>query len=98
MTVVSQKVTNPLTGLVVRVAHLLLAAAGLVACLYTLAVIPPTETSFYPRCLSHSLTGLNCPGCGTTRALHALLNGRIVQALAYNPLAFMLLPAIGWFL
>jgi len=96
MTTVNPKKKKPQTYLVVRVGLVLIAAAGVVAGVYTLAVVPPTESSFYPRCISHSLTGLNCPGCGTTRALHALLNGRLVQALAYNPLAFIILPAVGW--
>ena len=35
----------------------------------------PSTHGFYPVCLFHSLTGLNCPGCGMTRALYALLHG-----------------------
>jgi hypothetical protein len=40
----------------------------------------------------HSLTGLNCPGCGATRAVHALLHGDLRQALAYNVVFVFLLP------
>src|SRR5262249_13310082 len=58
----------------------------------------PTEDSFYPRCLFHTLTGLHCPGCGTTRCLHALLHGDPIQALAYNVLAVLALPfLLVWF-
>jgi hypothetical protein len=39
---------------------------------------------------------MHCPGCGTTRALHALLNGRLTQALAYNALIFLVLPVLAW--
>jgi hypothetical protein len=75
---------------------LLLAAAGTVAAVYLVARVPPTDESFYPRCMLHSLTGLHCPGCGTTRAVHAFLNGNITQALAYNALAFVLVPVLVW--
>src|ERR1043166_3363337 len=46
----------------------------------------PTEYTFYPRCLLFLLTGLHCPGCGSTRCAAALLHGDIEQAFAYNPL------------
>ena len=71
----------------------LVAAAGGA---FVLTVVPPGNDTFYPRCQLHSLTGLHCPGCGTTRALHSILNGRIEQALAYNALAFIVLPVVGW--
>jgi hypothetical protein len=40
-------------------------------------------------------TGLHCPGCGLTRAVHAALNGNFSQALAYNVLAPLLLPLVA---
>lgn len=78
----------------------LLAFAGLAVAvgLYVLAVVPPTQSSIYPGCQLYQLTGLHCPGCGTTRALHALLNADPEQALAYNPFAFVALPLLAWFL
>jgi heme A synthase len=42
----------------------------------------------------HSVTGLHCPGCGTTRSLHSLLNGHFTQSLAYNPLTLIVLPVV----
>ena len=90
--------SHPQTRTLVRLVLALLAVAGAAGGVSLLAVIPPTETSFYLRCQLHTLTGLHCPGCGTTRALHALLNGRIEQALAYNSLAFIILPILGWLL
>lgn len=74
---------------------LLFAAAGLAGGLILLAVEPPTNDSWYPRCQFHSATGLHCPGCGTTRSLHAALNGHVLQSLAYNALAWVVLPIVG---
>ena len=39
------------------------------------------------------LTGYKCPGCGTQRAIHALLHGDVAGAFRYNAL---LLVAIPW--
>ena len=46
--------------------------------------LDPVETPFFPRCPLHALTGLQCPGCGTARALHAALHGRFAEALRFN--------------
>ena len=45
-----------------------------------------------PGCLFHRLTGLHCPGCGMTRASHALLHGHLAAAFRFNPLGMILLP------
>lgn len=55
----------------------------------------PASGGFYPVCLFHRLTGLNCPGCGGTRSLHALLHGNVSLALKDNALFLFLLPAIA---
>src|ERR1043165_5055849 len=46
----------------------------------------PATHHFYPVCQFHRLTGLNCPGCGMTRALYALLHGDFAEALRDNAL------------
>jgi hypothetical protein len=56
---------------------------------------PPMESSFYPTCYFHALTGLHCPGCGATRAVYALLHGHLTEALHQNVLAVCALPFIG---
>lgn len=52
---------------------------------------------FFPGCVFHRLTGLFCPGCGATRALHDLVHGDIVGAWAMNPF-FVIVVAAGLFL
>jgi len=55
----------------------------------------PYHRGFYPVCLFHKLTGLNCPGCGMTRALHALLRGQFLRALHDNALFVFTLAAVA---
>lgn len=55
--------------------------------------IDPTTSTVFPRCTFLTLTGYKCPGCGSQRAIHALLNGDIKGALGYNA---MLIVAIPW--
>ena len=47
-----------------------------------------------PPCPSHWLTGLYCPGCGATRALHALLHGDLEKAFSMNPVFVMAMPVV----
>lgn len=54
--------------------------AGLL-CVYLF--IDPAK-SFMPRCIMKQLTGLSCPGCGSQRFVHALLNGHVAEAVSYN--------------
>ena len=58
--------------------------------------INPETSSLFSPCIFHSLTGLYCPGCGTTRAVHQLLNGNFAQAFSFNPLMLLLLPFLGY--
>ena len=61
----------------------------------------PSTHTFYPICQFHRLTGLNCPGCGATRAAYALLHGHLLVALQDNALFLFLLVGMGvrgvWF-
>jgi len=46
-----------------------------------------------PPCPLQALTGLYCPGCGSTRCLHALAQLDVAGAMAMNPLLVLsLLP------
>jgi hypothetical protein len=53
----------------------------------------PATHGFYPVCLFHRWTGLNCPGCGGTRAVYALLHGHFQRALKDNALFIVSLGA-----
>jgi hypothetical protein len=55
----------------------------------------PSTHGFYPVCMFHALTGLNCPGCGATRALYALLHGNVRLAVKDNVLFVVLLAVLA---
>lgn len=57
-----------------------------------LFVFDPVTSGLFVPCPFHALTGLYCPGCGTTRALHQLVHGNLSRAFGYNPLAILSLP------
>jgi len=52
----------------------------------------PARYGWYPSCPFHAWTGLACPGCGATRALHQLLHGHLLAALRLNALVALALP------
>ena len=57
-----------------------------------LLCFPPDRYAFYPRCPVYTYLHLQCPGCGTTRALAALLHGHLIDALRFNPLTILIAP------
>ena len=60
----------------------ILAPVIFIVCVY----ICTKEQSSFGSCIFYNLFGLYCPGCGGTRALRALCNGRVVLSLWYHPL------------
>lgn len=50
---------------------------------------------FLPRCLLNDATGLYCPGCGNTRAAHALMHGDLMEALRQNAYTIIALPFLA---
>lgn len=60
------------------------------------AAVDPGEPGHYPTCPFLWSTGLYCPGCGSMRMVHALTHGHLEEAFGRNPLAFLLLPVIGY--
>ena len=75
-----------------------LAMLGASACVaMPLYLADPSKAGFFPRCPIHALTGLYCAGCGTTRALHALLHCNMSAAIRFNPLSVLLLPVLSYY-
>src|ERR1700679_1874533 len=56
---------------------------------------PPTQYSLYPQCPIHEFLHLQCPGCGTTRAIAAVLHGHFAEAMHFNALTTLLLPFVA---
>ena len=70
--------------------------ASAVVAVVALAIIyyrfNPAKYSFFPKCPFHSLTGLDCPGCGSQRAFFFLLHGNIADAMRKNLLLVISIP------
>ena len=62
---------------------------GLLAGCVVLYLFNPSRYGFYPVCEFHELTGLNCPGCGGTRAAYELLHGHWLKSLHENALLLL---------
>jgi hypothetical protein len=60
---------------------------------FMLFAFNPATSKLFPPCPFRALTGLNCPGCGTLRALHQLLHGNLRAAFRLNPL---MLVSLAW--
>ena len=70
----------------------LLTAIGAVSAFITVRQIDPSGSNIFPVCPFHAMTGLNCPGCGATRGMHALLNGDVLTALHFNAMLIVFVP------
>jgi hypothetical protein len=68
-----------------------LAAIAAAGCTY-IALVDPNQSSAYPQCPLRALTGYDCPGCGLTRAVSALMQGDVGRAIDHNVLVVVLLP------
>jgi len=81
-----------------RARRLRLAAIAVtgVAAAVVLYLFRPGGVDIYPPCPFHALTGLHCPGCGTLRALHALLHGEVMAALGFNALTVLAIPFLAY--
>ena len=52
------------------------------------------SNQFFPKCPFRLITGMQCPGCGSTRAFYQLLHLHPVAAFKLNPLMILTLPFI----
>ncbi len=73
-----------------KIAVLTIALSGFIAIYY---LFNPSQVVFIP-CPLYFTTGLYCPGCGSQRAIHALLHVDIVSAFRFNPLMVLTMPIL----
>lgn len=77
-----------------------LVASGMLLCLVAavilLRVFDPASSRLFPPCPVHYFTGFYCPGCGSLRAVHQLLQGHLHAAWAMNPLSVLLSPFLAY--
>ena len=66
-------------------------AAGVLA-----HVVNPARDHWLPKCPFHELTGMWCPGCGSTRAACALAHGNVADAFRHNVLFLPALAFLVW--
>lgn len=62
--------------------------AGLTSVAYV-GLVDPSEPGHYPTCPFLAVTGFNCPGCGSLRAVHAMTRGDVAAAADFNLLAVL---------
>lgn len=67
-----------------RIIIISVAAIAIIAFLLTYLLFDPTAYEIFPKCQFLAYTGLKCPGCGSQRAIHALLNGKLCEAMKFN--------------
>jgi len=72
-----------------------LAGGLLTGGLVFLYFLNPSETKFFPPCPFRLATGWYCPGCGSLRAIHNLLHGRLMAALSLNLLMVVSIPVVA---
>ncbi|MDB9712729.1 DUF2752 domain-containing protein [Flavobacteriaceae bacterium] len=65
---------------------------GILAILYK--TYNPIDYIYFPKCPIRELTGLECPGCGSQRAVHHLLNFDIFNAIKENVILVVSIPYI----
>ncbi|NPA37837.1 MAG: DUF2752 domain-containing protein [Chlorobi bacterium] len=65
---------------------------GLTLLVFIYKVYNPVENNFFPKCPFRELTGYKCPGCGSQRAVHHLLNFDIRDAMRENIMLVLSIP------
>ena len=74
-----------------RIKRVIIISTSLLAagCVYAVFF---SKTGIGIPCIFRKITGLMCPGCGTTRMLVSLLKLDFVSAWSYNPVVLCMLP------
>ena len=77
-----------------RIIILTCAATCLMVAVWVYFSVDPASSRLFPRCLFLEVTGYKCPGCGSQRAIHALLNGDVASAWRMNAMLVASLPLL----
>ena len=70
------------------------ACIAIAAAATTYYLFDPAEAAWMPHCLWKTLTGTDCPGCGSQRMMHALMHGDLARAWHANAFALCMIPFI----
>lgn len=70
------------------------AALALGGCVAVAVLDPASRAEVAPGCPFRLLTGLDCPGCGGTRALYALTQGQVATSMSHNLLVWLVAPLL----
>lgn len=73
----------------------ILLTAACVGLVLTYSRFSPENSTWFPKCIFLQLTGLKCPGCGSQRVAHSLLNLNIHKAFEANAFLVLSLPYIA---
>lgn len=63
-------------------------------CIILISVFKIPVIKMIPPCSFYEKFGYYCPGCGGTRAVLALLSGKVIDSLCYHP--FVLYAAVSY--
>lgn len=55
---------------------------------------PESADGIYPKCIFKAATGLDCPGCGSSRCAYDIVHLDFWAAFKHNPLAFIAIPSL----
>ncbi|MBQ9584384.1 MAG: DUF2752 domain-containing protein [Muribaculaceae bacterium] len=81
-----------------RVFSIILVVIIVMAVVGVYMLINPATSHLFPKCIFLKLTGFKCPGCGSQRFFHSLLNGDLRMAAHYNAFLFGAIPIIALYL
>ena len=73
----------------------ILLTAACVGLVFTYSRFSPEDSTWFPKCIFLQLTGLKCPGCGSQRVVHTLLDRNIHKAFEANAFLVLSLPYIA---
>lgn len=71
-----------------------LGAAGLAALVLLYFDNPSDKGTIFPPCPTNYISDIYCPGCGSLRAMHALVHGNFAEAASQNILTLIFLPIL----